>query len=445
MSIKENLYSAIQQKVRTNNFVNEYLTFRQRATEPAPLYIAGKLVSVAMKKRIHSGYGQESFSANCMARLAEKIQNIEFEGILREMYFENDSKGLFEVSPEFLLFKSMESASGNAKYLGHVLASVLASSEAAIKIKSKDVNFVEKELINEFEKIIEDSAPESQVENYLPFLSNAFIKDFNLLCQYPGYMMQSIKPFICLYNFLYSAQLALNLNEWRSIPKSKPLFFILDTERASIERKRVRESFPRLIEKVGDLFPVLSALEYLNQPDSKTAKRYPLWQLYNYIQVQDLAEQDAIGASLRGFLKAYRESRQRDALDYYAITTPAEVIDAILKTAKEIFSQPKSGQLTVNRKVVSIFENEVALHFIQSRGRAGRVLIINQDYLLLLTNLAIGLEEQLQFQSLLKAFEDRGVWLDQQSQQALIDFYDRVGNLERMSDSGDAVYVRKTI
>ena len=72
-------------------------------------------------------------------------------------------------------------------------------------------------------------------------------------------------------------------------------------------------------------------------------------------------------------------------------------------------------------------------------------MIINQDYLLLLTNLTIGSDKRMQFQKLIKGFKNRGVWFDQQSEQALIEFYERVGNLERMSDSGDAVYVRKTI
>ena len=121
------------------------------------------------------------------------------------------------------------------------------------------------------------------------------------------------------------------------------------------------------------------------------------------------------------------------------------MLEAIVATAKEIFSQPRSGQLTVKKKVVSAFENEVARHFIQNRKRGGNVLTINQDYLLLLTNLAVGTEPRLQFQQLIEEFKARGVWFDLQSQQVLIEFYERVGNLERMSDSGDAVYVRKTI
>ena len=46
---------------------------------------------------------------------------------------------------------------------------------------------------------------------------------------------------------------------------------------------------------------------------------------------------------------------------------------------------------------------------------------------------------------LLEEFKSRGVYFDKKTQQSLIGFYERVGNVERMSDSGDAVYVRKTI
>jgi DNA phosphorothioation-dependent restriction protein DptG len=72
-------------------------------------------------------------------------------------------------------------------------------------------------------------------------------------------------------------------------------------------------------------------------------------------------------------------------------------------------------------------------------------LVFNQDYLVLLTNLAIGELDRLRFNELIKAFESRGVFFDKQSQQVLIEFYERIGNVERMSDSGDAVYVNKTI
>ena len=89
--------------------------------------------------------------------------------------------------------------------------------------------------------------------------------------------------------------------------------------------------------------------------------------------------------------------------------------------------------------------NLAASHFIQSRGRSGRVLVLNQDYIILLTNLVVGEKDKLRFHELITAFEQRGIFVDKQTEQELIKFYERIGNVERMSDSGDAVYVRKTI
>ncbi len=84
-------------------------------------------------------------------------------------------------------------------------------------------------------------------------------------------------------------------------------------------------------------------------------------------------------------------------------------------------------------------------HFIQGRGRSGKVLVFNQDYLLLLTNIVIGKRDRLRLHELVMEFQSRGVFFDKQTQKVLVNFYERIGNVERMSDSGDAVYVRKTV
>jgi DNA phosphorothioation-dependent restriction protein DptG len=64
---------------------------------------------------------------------------------------------------------------------------------------------------------------------------------------------------------------------------------------------------------------------------------------------------------------------------------------------------------------------------------------------LLLTNIAIEDRKQLRFQDLMHEFNQRGVYFDQQSQNTLVELYERVGNIDRKSDSGDAVYVKTTL
>ena len=95
--------------------------------------------------------------------------------------------------------------------------------------------------------------------------------------------------------------------------------------------------------------------------------------------------------------------------------------------------------------MLTSLENHICADFIQVRGRAGKVLVLNQDRLLLLTNLTVGTNDKLRLHELLRGFEQRGFYLDNQSIQTLVAFYERMGNVERMSDSGDAVYVRKTV
>ena len=81
----------------------------------------------------------------------------------------------------------------------------------------------------------------------------------------------------------------------------------------------------------------------------------------------------------------------------------------------------------------------------RTRGSAGKVFVIDQEYLLLLTNLAIGERGKLRLHELMIEFQKRGVFFDRESQRALVEFYERLGNVERLSDSGDAVYVKTTI
>lgn len=448
MSLKENLQAVASVEIKDRNFVNHFLTFRQqrgeKISDPDVMAVAGELLSVAWRKTLKKGFTLDKFTDACMSRLSKKIVHEDFESLLKHMYFEDDARGLFQVTPEFMLFKVGSTSSSNTRHVGTVLGNMLLSRKVVTQSSSENLNFLEAELLTEFQSFVTELHTDNKTEDYLPFIGDVFTQDISLLCRYPSYMMQNLRAFVSLYNFLYSAQLAMNLRSWRTIPSSKPLYFILDTERASSERTYVREAFSSLIDYVEDLFPVLSALEYFNQPDNKDAIRYPLWKHYQFIQNAHPDDKNQLSLELKIFLEKYRRVREREPWSG-ELSTAEQIIQAIVTTAKEIFSQARSSQLTVNKKVVASFEGEVARHFIQNRKRGGRVLIMNQDYLLLLTNLAVGRKEKLQFQQLIEEFKRRGVWFDQQSQQALIEFYERVGNLERMSDSGDAVYVRKTI
>ncbi|WP_417582582.1 DNA phosphorothioation-dependent restriction protein DptG [Nitrincola sp.] len=448
MSIQTNLERLAHQEIQERNLINHYLPFRQQRNKPAEYdfdAIAGDVLSSALRIKLKQGYSLESFVERARAAVSSKLSDDSINDFIDQMYFDGSGKsGLFKVSPEFLLFKANSAEAGASKHVCRLFRSFLATRQKEIPLLMNEVNFLEAELLSELQENLTSHAPDSTEVPYLPFLAEFFSKDLNFLCQHPSYLLQNTRAFLGLYNFLYSAQLALNINAWDSTPETKPLYFILDTERASVERKQVRESYPWLKEKVADLFPILSMLEYFNQIQEKNAPRYPLWRFVEHIKNASSEEQLVGVKAMQEFAKNYCAKRGVDIPDQLP-HSEASMVKFLTASAREIFSKRGSSQFTVNSRVVNAFENEVAQHFVQSRGRSGRVLILNQDYLLLLTNLAVGEREQLQFQQLLEAFKNRGIWFDRQSEQALINFYERVGNVERMSDSGDAVYVRKTL
>ncbi|MBA6364754.1 DNA phosphorothioation-dependent restriction protein DptG, partial [Colwellia sp. BRX8-8] len=239
------------------------------------------------------------------------------------------------------------------------------------------------------------------------------------------------------YTFLYTSQLAMNIKDWRSgEPKAKPTYFILDNEKASDERTMVHEfGYKPMQSALCNIFPYLSMNEGLQIPKTKMQ---PLWAV-----AESVTEFPETAEWLNSYAQVFKEERGLK-LALESSDDPLSGLQSLLNLSVNQFSRGESRH-DINVKYVRTIETELCGHFIQSRGRAGRVLVFNQDYLVLLTNLAIGELDRLRFNELIKAFESRGVYFDKQSQQALIEFYERIGNVERMSDSGDAVYVNKTI
>jgi DNA phosphorothioation-dependent restriction protein DptG len=175
------------------------------------------------------------------------------------------------------------------------------------------------------------------------------------------------------------------------------------------------------------------ALQGNNKP------KQPLWSI-----AAKMADSPERRASLDDFAKGFAIERGIST----GVAESATAIDALAQLLQLASLQFKTGNKNkddINKNYARATQMHLCHDFIQNRGAVGATLVINQDYIILLTNLAIGDHEKLRFYELIKAFESRGIFFDNQSQQALISFFERIGNVERMSDSGDAVYVRKTL
>jgi len=425
------------------NKLDSYLPLRNKGNDFNWGLISGLVLSHILKQQIQQ-YEFESFRDDCKEILVSKLEEPKFWHVLDKMYFVN--RDVYKISPVFMLLKAQFKGNGKTELgaanwrMATLFASLMGSYYFNGALKEK-LNFIEREIINVLNSKLEKTTKNlfNQERPYLPYIAQAFQKDMAFLIENPQCLLQELENTLKLYAFTYCAQLALNTSGWKAgEPRSRKLFFILDTEKASSERTMVQnhgyKMFARACER---LFPVLSALEALQTGEEKR----PLWQLY--LEAKIYADQHELLADLNCYLQAFIEKRE---LRPRPIAQSLEAaFEQLLELAEEQFKDEKTERAGVNKKYIREIETQVCGDFIQSRGRAGRVLVINQDQLLLLTNLAIGINEKLRLHELIREFELRGFYLDNQSQQVLIAFYERMGNVERMSDSGDAVYVRKTV
>ncbi|NOH72986.1 DNA phosphorothioation-dependent restriction protein DptG [Vibrio pectenicida] len=423
-----------------DNKLNSYFPIRTKNNVFDNNTVIGLVLRSILRKKVED-YSYEEFVVDCQSVFQEKIGEEEFWQVLKEMYFDNED--IFTISPELLLFRAqkVKFSAGNSR-----IASMYTNLIQNMRIEEFDakLNFIEREMLSTLrEKMKPDSSFQASEKPYLPYLSKAFRDDLKFLASRPKYLLSEIESFLSFYGFTYTAQLSLALTDWRNgqEPMAKPLYFIMDHERASNERIHIKNHGYKLFNESSTfLFPILAMLELL-QPGSgdKNAIKIPLWEVSKGIQE---SKSPHLKDQLENFARAFKSKRSLDtSLD--ESESALDWLGNIMKLASAQFSVGE--RFNINKKYVAEVEKYLASHFIQSRGRSGRVLVLNQDYLILLTNLVVGEKDKLRFHELITAFEQRGIFVDKQTEQELIKFYERIGNVERMSDSGDAVYVRKTI
>ena len=431
--------NALYGKVDSKNASSSYMPVRTNHNECDWNSVSALFVSSALGLELKN-YSIEDFESECEIAFKKKLNEESFWEVLKKAYFEKQD--LFKVAPNCLLLNA------NKKPGDERVATVLRLLLGDIKINfdaEHQLNFIEKTFLRILKEHWKECPPRPIDEPYLPFIADRFKIDLKFLASQPKYFIEQLPSFLALYTFLYTSQLALNLPEWHeSEPKPKPLYFILDTERASTERTEIKQSgWDSFHDAAHAIFPLLSMLEVL-QLDGVPKK--PLWKIVAELKAcqDDRSYKDA----LKNYALRFQEDRciEKDGLEGQSAL---DWLENLLQLGSDQFNKHFVGstptRYQANQKVVAGIKKYIAEGFVQNRRRGGNVLVFTQDNLLLLTNIAIGCTDRLRLVELIEAFESRGVFFDKQTQQMLVDFYERIGNVERMSDSGEAVYVRKTI
>jgi DNA phosphorothioation-dependent restriction protein DptG len=379
------------------------------------------------------------FQQRCKEHFLNKLSDPAMWKVVEEIYF--SKRNIKNITPEMQIFSGSWADDANpapASRIVNVLMTMLGDLQLSISA-DVNLNFIEKEIRNAF---LAEFKPEKSAANkvaglpYLPPLAKVFSADLQYLLSKQHYFLAQLKHFLRFYLFIYSCQMALSINSWKDgePQKLKDCYFILDNEKASKERSMLRDRGCKQVEKgIEFLFPVLAMNESLQDREQGIV---PLWALYQSIPEDQLSK-------LVEYAGLFAENRVL-SLSEEPITNIEQALAALLDLSKRQFEKSETRSSAGN-KYISFTKSALCSNFTRTRGSAGKVFVIDQEYLLLLTNLAIGGRSKLRLHELLVEFQKRGVFFDRESQGALVEFYERLGNVERLSDSGDAVYVKATI
>ncbi|WP_337021554.1 DNA phosphorothioation-dependent restriction protein DptG [Pantoea anthophila] len=363
----------------------------------------------------------------------------ELADVINEIYFSGGE--LLTVTPLAYLINNEEKINARTKTMINIMRG-LTSEIIDKQYDLNGCNALENHLISNIQALCLRKDQNEKYHGYLPFLSQLFSKDLSALAENTTYLLEEIENFVAFYVFIYLTQLTIHIctpSHRYKKPEAKKLYFILETESASKERHECNQfGYEYLFSKTTGLaYSIFPLLGYLNRITKK-----PAWEVCE-------SETPLLLLKVNEFNKCLS---QLFGETYYEEDTVQKALNKGMSIHKQIFDETLRNSKTNSRKgrnkiVVSAFENTFSAGFITNRRGAGSYFVLKSEMIILITNLIINQTEtkRILIDDLIQCFNERGVWFDLKSKKALLKFYETVGNVEKLSDSGDAVYVKSTI
>jgi DNA phosphorothioation-dependent restriction protein DptG len=430
-----------------DNIPSEYLPVKTNYNECNWDIVSGYFIGFAYNLELEK-YSKVEFESDCKSEfLAQQVSEKHF-AVISKAFFENEN--YFKLGPSNLLLhtqndeKIKTKTNSASKKVASSLLTLLGCSELAISKKESD-HFIGEIITSTLKKKLKTKIYNEQALTYLPFLQKKFFHDFKFLASKPSYMLENIASFLSLYSFLHTSQIALNLKEWRAgEPRNKPLYFVIETEKVSSERINIIGlGWKSFAQASNNLFPMLSTLQLIQ---AKNARK-PIWQIFKELSELDQIHHQTYIDRIDGYCERFVVARNlnKEFVKSQDLESAFEqLFDLAFAQFDKKYADPSTTRYQANDKVVSALRENTSKGFVKSKGRIGNILVLTQDHLLLLTNVIIGDKKQLRFNELIEELKLRGIFFDETSEERLIEFYERIGNVERMSDSGDDLYVRQT-
>lgn len=299
------------------------------------------------------------------------------------------------------------------------------------------------DFIGNYEKV--SSSYEKKYYPIIESVQTKFKNDLTFMLQSGLSSPEDLSCLLSLYYFNYMSQTCLTLEQFCNGKRENhvPLFFALDWEKVSTNRRCCKDGWESLQNAVSHIFCHAITLELLNQHLSE--------EMFDYIDIANMANESEesdrkIAETIRLIEKSYT-----DCIRDYKRFDEIVVADANLQTdvaIRHLFKCVEEQFLNTERKranqfYIEKFEVFCRARWLKNRRKSGVVLNLTERDVIFLTKLCIGDSEKIRLNDLYKEYESRGIYLDITSREYLQEFFTKLNLIDKKSDSGDAQYVKR--
>lgn len=371
-------------------------------------------------------------------------------------YFRDMLQSFFFVGENFVadnlgLYPYQTSANNkSADKLAHFIYSVMEiDSDICEKIeqaKSKhQFNVLEDMVIKTIEK--NNSGGSDAGRSYFVVkkgIQDLFKRDFEYMLESGMTSLEDFSNLFSVYYLYYVSQTCFILDQFGTGRRDQNvnLYFALDWEKVSKNRKCCTEGWENLQENINHMFSHAITLEILNQTAND--------EMLDYISLSEISQNrdHEIAEEIRRAEKTYcsfvGDYKGFENIPY----TPggSETENAI----RHLFKCVQAQFQGTDRKRADQFYNEKFSEFckarwVKNRKKSGLVLNLTERDVIFLTKICLRDEEKIRLNDLYKEYEKRGIYLDSTSKEYLQDFFTKLNLIDKKSDSGDAQYVKRIL
>lgn len=295
---------------------------------------------------------------------------------------------------------------------------------------------------NPYEKLIDQHmtplADLKMTKDEFAFLNVAelravFQHDLKNLCANTEFFMANFELFFAFYYFTYSVSVVAELTLSQGNNKKFTPYYALEYEHVSQSRLAASTySYSQLYKASVNLLVENDLLDYLNYINDDT----------EYHFMYELKHQSPDGlAKLQANLKLLITNIRQFVNLHNEDTTSLELmnLDELIATLHDLLKNNVSAE-TSSRFRLSLDEIGKA-YFVKSHGRLGKVFNLSDELIIMLVGVILGSQKML-LNNFLNELNLRGIFLDRSTRDALVDELTKKNLLEKLSDSGDAQYVK---